>query len=238
MIFRQFLSADTGCASYLVGCAGYGRAAVVDPQFEVREYLETASRYGMRIEAVINTHIHADHRSGGRRLAEAAGAPLYFHRGADVTYAFRALDEGAEISLGNVVIRTLHTPGHTPESIALLVTDLTRSTEPWMVLTGDTLFVGDVGRPDLGGDAAGRDLYASVQRLMALPDYVEVYPAHISGSPCGKAMSGKTSSTVGFERRYNEALQWKTREDFVISIFTDVPPMPQDLLEIVTFNRT
>lgn len=238
MIFRQFLNADTGCASYLVGCAGHGRAAVVDPQFEVTEYVAGAARYGMKIEAIINTHVHADHRSGARRLAEAVSAPIFFHRSADVRYDFRALDDGDEISLGNVVIRALHTPGHTPESLALLVTDLTRSTEPWMVLTGDTLFVGDVGRPDLGGDDAGRDLHASVHRIMGLPDYVEVYPAHISGSPCGKVMSGKPSSTVGFERRYNKAWQCKTRDDFVMSIFSDVPPMPENFLEVVAFNRT
>jgi len=237
MIFRQFLNANTGCASYVVGCGGQGRAAVVDPQFEVAEYVDTASRYGMKIEAVINTHIHADHRSGGRRLAEAVSAPLYFHRSAEVRYDFRPLDDGDEISLGNVVIRALHTPGHTPESLSLLVTDLTRGPEPWMVLSGDTLFVGDVGRPDLGGDDAGRDLHSSLQRLMALPDYLEVYPAHISGSPCGRSMSGKPSSTIGFERRYNNALQWKTRDDFVTALFEDVPPKPEGFLEVVAFNR-
>jgi hydroxyacylglutathione hydrolase len=238
MILRQFLNANTGCASYVVGCAGHGRAAVIDPQFEFGEYVDMTSRYGMKIEAVLNTHVHADHRSGGRRLAEAVSAPLYFHRTADLRYDFKPLDDGEEISLGNVVIRALHTPGHTPESISLLVTDLTRGAEPWMVLTGDTLFVGDVGRPDLGGDDAARDLHSSLQRLIALPDYLEVYPAHISGSPCGRSMSGKPSSTIGFERRYNKALKCKTRDDFVTSIFEDVPPKPEDFLEVVAFNRS
>jgi len=136
----------------------------------------------MCVEAVISTHVHADHRSGERELAERTGAVLYLHRSANVAYPNAPLDDGAEISLGNVVIRVLHTPGHTPESISLLVTDRTRAPEPWFVLTGDTLFVGDVGRPDFGGTDAGRELYGSLQRLMALSDDVEVYPAHISGS--------------------------------------------------------
>jgi len=192
----------------------------------------------MRIEAVINTHVHADHRSGERRLHDLVPeSEIYMHANADVHYAFRPLVDGDEISLGNVVARVWHTPGHTPESIALLVTDRTRANEPWMVLTGDTLFVGDVGRPDLGGDDAAHDLHRSLERLMTLPDDVEVYPAHISGSPCGRAMSGKPSSTIGFERRHNAALQIRDRGAFIASIYTELPPKPQSFDEIIALNR-
>jgi hydroxyacylglutathione hydrolase len=191
----------------------------------------------MRIEAVFSTHVHADHRSGERELAALSGAALYHHRSAELEYAFTPLDDGAEVSLGNVVVRALHTPGHTPESLSLLVADRTRSDEPWMVLSGDTLFVGDVGRPDFGGDEAGRELHASLQRLLALPDYVEVYPAHISGSPCGRAMSGKPSSTIGFERRHNAALAHTGEEAFVAALFEGLTPKPPGYLEMIARNR-
>ena len=196
-----------------------------------------AARYGMRIEAVISTHVHADHRSGERELAKRTGADVYIHRSADVAYPNTPLDDAAELSLGNVVIRALHTPGHTPESIALLVTDRTRSPEPWFVLTGDTLFVGDVGRPDFGGLDAGRALYGSLQRLLALPDDVEVYPAHISGSPCGRAMSGKPSSTIGFERRNNSALQHRDVDAFVAALFEGLPVKPPGFVDMIATNR-
>jgi glyoxylase-like metal-dependent hydrolase (beta-lactamase superfamily II) len=191
----------------------------------------------MRIEAVISTHVHADHLSGERELAKRTGAELYLHRSADVTFPTTPLDDAAEISLGNVVIRVLHTPGHTPESISLLVTDRTRAPEPWFVLTGDTLFVGDVGRPDFGGIDAGRELYDSLQRLMALPDHVEVYPAHISGSPCGRAMSGKPSSTIGYERRNNPALQHRDVDAFAAALFEGVPAKPPGFAEMIATNR-
>jgi glyoxylase-like metal-dependent hydrolase (beta-lactamase superfamily II) len=192
----------------------------------------------MRIDAIVGTHVHADHRSGERELAVRTGAPIYFHPSADLKFDFNPLPDGAVISLGNVVIETLHVPGHTPESIALLVTDRTRGDEPWMVLTGDTLFVGDVGRPDLGGEHAAEDLYDSLHRkLLTLPDYVEVYPAHISGSPCGRSMSGKPSSTIGFERRYNPALAHRDRRAFAESLFRDVPPKPAGFFETIAANR-
>lgn len=191
----------------------------------------------MKIEAVFATHVHADHRSGARALADRTGATLYQHRSAALAYPFAPLDDGTEISLGNVVIRAMHTPGHTPESVCLLVTDRTRAAEPWFVLTGDTLFVGDVGRPDFGGDDAGRSLYASLQRLLALPDHVEVYPAHISGSACGRAMSGKPSSTIGFERRFNAALQAPDRDAFVAMLFEGLPEKPASFAEMIAANR-
>ena len=192
----------------------------------------------MRIEAVFGTHVHADHRAGERRLADASGAALYHHRSADVAYPFEPLDDGMEISLGNVVVRVVHTPGHTPESVSLLVTDRSRAAEPWMVLTGDTLFVGDVGRPDLGDAQAGRDLQSSLRRLLELPDYVEVYPAHISGSPCGRGMSAKPSSTIGFERRHNPALQHLGDDRFVASLFEGLPEAPPHFASIIAANRS
>jgi len=191
----------------------------------------------MRIEAVISTHVHADHRSGDRELAAQTGAAAYLHASADVSYPFTALADGAEVSLGNVVVHAWHTPGHTPESVSLLVTDRTRAPEPWLVLTGDTLFVGDVGRPDIGGADAGRALHASLQRLLSLPDHVEVYPAHISGSPCGRSMSGKPSSTIGFERRHNAALQHADRDAFVAALFESLPPKPPGFADMVAMNR-
>jgi glyoxylase-like metal-dependent hydrolase (beta-lactamase superfamily II) len=239
MIFRQLLNPATGCASYVIGCAGHGRAAIVDPQLAVEPYLEIAELYGMRIEAVVNTHVHADHRSGDRELAARTGASIYLHRSADVSFPFDALDDGAEIALGNVVLRAIHTPGHTPESISLLVIDRTRGDEPWMVLTGDTLFVGDVGRPDFGGPDEAKQLYRSLhERLLTLPDYIEVYPAHISGSPCGRAMSGKPSSTIGFERRHNRALFELDPDRFIAALFEDLPPKPDGFLETIALNRS
>ncbi|HEV2741419.1 MAG TPA: MBL fold metallo-hydrolase [Candidatus Elarobacter sp.] len=200
--------------------------------------MEIARERGMRIEAILNTHVHADHRSGDRALAEATGAPIYYHRSAELGYAFTPLDDGGEVSLGNVIVRAMHTPGHTPESTSYLVSDRTRAQEPWMVFTGDTLFVGDVGRPDLGGQQAAGVLFASLhEKLLVLPDYVEVYPAHISGSPCGRAMSGKPSSTIGFERRHNEALLAPDCETFVLGISTFLPPKPADFAETVRRNR-
>jgi hydroxyacylglutathione hydrolase len=199
--------------------------------------VEIARRYGMQIEAILGTHIQADHRSGERELAAVSGAAIRFHRSAQLGFPFTAVDDGVEISLGNVVIRVLHTPGHTPESISLLVTDLTRGNEPWMVLTGDTLFVGDVGRPDFGGEEGVQKLYDSLhEKLLSLPDHVEVYPAHISGSPCGRALSGKPSSTIGFERRFSSALQLD-RQRFADELFRDLPPKPANFLETIKLNR-
>jgi glyoxylase-like metal-dependent hydrolase (beta-lactamase superfamily II) len=192
----------------------------------------------MRIEAIINTHVHADHRSGERRLHELVPeSTIYMHADAKVQYRFHPLLDCDDVSLGNVIVRAWHTPGHTPDSISILVTDQTRATEPWMVLTGDTLFVGDVGRPDFGGEEAAATLYASLARLMTLPDYIEVFPAHISGSPCGRAMSGKPSSTIGFERRHNSALKQRDPAQFIRAIYEDLPAKPPEFEAIIAQNR-
>src|SRR5437868_6520942 len=208
MFFKQFLRDDLGCASYMVGDTDAGECAIVDPQWDISEYLATAEQKGMRIRYVIETHNHADHVSGHGKLARY-GAEIAVFDGAGVDYPHLALRDGDAIKLGDVYLGVLHTPGHRPEHIALSVTDSSRADEPWMVLTGDALFVGDVGRPDLAvkPEEGAAQLFTSLHsKLLNLPDGVEVYPAHVSGSLCGKSMSAKGSSTIGFERRYNHPL--------------------------------
>jgi len=239
MIFQPFFYPATGCASYLVGCGGKGIAAVIDPQLEdVDAYIAAAEAKGMRIAYVIDTHIQADHRSGGRVLAERTGGRYALHRDAQVGFPFEPLEDGQLIELGNVVLRVLHTPGHTAESICLVVTDRRRGEEPWFVLTGDTLFSGAVGRPDLPGqvETSATELYDSLHRLLALPDTVEVYPAHFGGSACGAGMNGKPMSTIGFERRWNPLLAL-ARDEFVRSVSEAIPPKPADMLEVLRFNH-
>jgi glyoxylase-like metal-dependent hydrolase (beta-lactamase superfamily II) len=245
MIFRQILHPATGCASYLFGCTGRGALAVVDPHFEhVDEYLFLAEQAEAPIVAIFETHVQADHLSGAQLLADRTGAPIYLHEAANVDFSHRTVRDGDEVQLGNDYIRILHTPGHSPDSISLIVGDRIRGDAPWFVLTGDTLFVGDAGRPDLtelGGDprrAASR-LYDSLfGKLLTLPDDIEVYPAHFAGSACGRAMSGKPSSTIGFERRFNPALQPRSREKFVAFMLEDLPPAPERHSEIRAANRS
>jgi glyoxylase-like metal-dependent hydrolase (beta-lactamase superfamily II) len=192
----------------------------------------------MRITHVIDTHIHADHRSGGPALAKKVGAPYCLHESADVTLPFEALRDGQEIELGNTRVKVLHTPGHTPESICLVVTDLRRGADPWFVLTGDTLFVGAVGRPDLPGRARenAAELYDSVHtKLLTLPDDLEVFPAHFAGSMCGAGMSGKPSSTIAFEKRWNPLLS-RSKDEFVAAL-ADVPAKPPEMENILSQNR-
>jgi len=238
MILRQFLHFDPVAASYLFGCGGRASAAVVDPVGEVAPYLRTAEETGMRILYVIDTHLHADHISAGRDLAKAAGAEYVLHGDADVTFPFRGVRDGQVLELGNVTIEVLHTPGHTPEHISLLVTDRTRSQEPWFVLTGHTLMVGDLGRTELATSAedGARSLFASVQKLKALPDHLEVLPGAYSGSVCGRSLSGKPTSTIGFERRYNKAFAIDDATDFVRFMVAEIPPAPPEAAAIRATN--
>ena len=239
MIFKPYYYFDTGCAAYLLGCGTLGRCAVVDAhEGDVGAYAAFAAAMGMRITHVIDTHVHADHRSGGRALAKKAGAAYCLHESADVALPFEPLHDGQEVELGNTRVKVLHTPGHTPESVCLVVTDLRRGTDPWFVLTGDTLFVGAVGRPDLPGrarESAGQ-LHDSIHsKLLSLPDDVEVYPGHFSGSVCGTGMSGKSSSTIAFEKRWNPMLA-KAREAFVNAL-SEVPPKPAEMERILLANQ-
>jgi len=212
---------------------------VVDPQQEIAPYLEAARATSMQIKYVIDTHMHADHISGGRRLVETTGAEYVLHAEAGTSYNFRGVREGDVLELGNVLIRVLHTPGHTPEHISLLVTDKTRGTDPWFVLTGHTLMVGDLGRTELasGAEEGARGLFESVQKLKALPDYLELYPGAFAGSVCGRSLSGKPMSTIGFERRFNKAFQLDDREAFVGFMLQNIPPRPPRAEEIRAINQ-
>lgn len=240
MIFRPFYRFETGCAAYVFGCGGQGVCCVVDPhEADIDAYLAFAKAKEMRIAYVFETHVHADHRSGGRVLAAKAGAVYALHRNADVGFPFQALDDEQVVELGNTVIRVLHTPGHTPESITLVVSDLRRGPDPWFACTGDTLFVGSVGRPDLPGHE--RDNAAELHRslhdkLLVLPDALEIYPAHFSGSACGAGLSGKPMSTLDFERRWNPLLGLE-RDAFVDELGASAPPKPEGMDEILRFNQ-
>jgi glyoxylase-like metal-dependent hydrolase (beta-lactamase superfamily II)/rhodanese-related sulfurtransferase len=234
MYFKQYLHDETGCASYFVASRQSREALVVDPQRRIQAYLELAEERDYRIVDVIDTHLHADHISGNRALADATGARLWLHEEADVVFPFHALHDGQELRLGQIIIEVVHTPGHRPESVSLLLTNPPRSPEPSMVLSGDTLFVGDVGRPDFGGAEGAQSQYTSVQRLLSLPDYVEVFPAHFEGS-CGKGMCGRPSTTIGFERRFNPVLQL-THEDF-LQTAGEVPARPLNMTAILATNQ-
>src|SRR5262245_3611517 len=239
MIFRPFYYYDLGCAAYVFGCAKIGKGVVVDARaVDLDSYTAFATAKNLRLTHVIDTHVHADHRSGGRELARRVGAHYCVHESADVRYPFTALHDGEEVELGNTRVRVLHTPGRSPDSACLVVTDLKRGTDPWFVLTGDTLFVGAVGRPDLPGRARenAAQLYASLhEKLLTLPDDLEVYPGHFSGSVCGAGLSGKPSSTIAFERRWNPMLS-KDREAFVAAL-ADVPAKPDGMEKMLAANR-
>jgi hydroxyacylglutathione hydrolase len=230
MILRQFLHSDPVAASYLFGCGGKSAGAVVDPVGDIAPYLEAATKTGMRILYVIDTHIHADHLSAGRALSEAAGADYVLFAGAGANFPFLGVADGDVLELGNVTAKVLHTPGHTPEHISLLVTDRTRSDEPWCVLTGHTLMVGDLGRTELASSAetGARSLFRSAARLKELADHVEVLPGAYSGSVCGRSLSGKPSSTIGFERRHNKAFRIEEEEEFVRAMVADIPAPPPE----------
>ncbi|MDE2361083.1 MAG: MBL fold metallo-hydrolase [Hyphomicrobiales bacterium] len=238
MILRQFLHREPVAVSYLIGCGGKGMAAVVDPVGDIEPYLSAAQEGGMRVCFVVDTHVHADHLSAGRRLAAAAKAEYVLSSKAAVSFPHRAVEDGDELPLGNVVAKVLHTPGHTPEHICLLVCDRTRADEPWFVLTGHTLMVGDLGRTELATDAAegARILFSTIRKLKALPDHLEVLPGAYAGSVCGRALSGKPWSTIGFEKRFNKAFRIDDEGEFVDFMLAEIPPAPPQAAEMRAAN--
>ena len=243
MILRPFLYEDTSCASYVFGCLSQSTLAVVDPHADlVDAYLAEAERVRAPIVAVFETHVQADHVSGLPALVDATGATAYLPAAAGVGFPHVPLADGEVVELGNTVVRALATPGHAPAHHAYVVGDRRRGDEgPWLVFTGDSLLVGDVGRPDLhaGGDPEplARTLYDSIQQLLELPDGVLVYPSHYGGSVCGRALSANPFSTIGFERSHNQALAAADVDSFVDELLVDVPPPPPDQAAIVAANR-
>ena len=238
MIVRQFLHRDPIAISYLFGCVGKGLGAVVDPLFPIEPYLKAAEAERTPIRFVFDTHLHADHASAGRALAEAAGAAYVLHESAETGFAFDGARDGETLELGNVSLSVLHTPGHTPEHLSLLVTDRTRAPEPWMLVSGHTLMVGDVGRTELAGDAVkgAKTLFASLARLRALPDHIEVLPGAYAGSVCGRGLSGNPRSSIGFERRFNEAFRVEDEESFVALMLKEIPSPPPRAAEFRAAN--
>jgi glyoxylase-like metal-dependent hydrolase (beta-lactamase superfamily II) len=238
MILRQFLHSDPVGISYLFGCGGKAAGAVVDPVGDIQPYLQAADNAGMRIHYVIDTHVHADHLSAGRELAAAAGAEYVLSTEAGVSFPHKGVRDGDVLPLGNVSATVLHTPGHTPEHICILVTDRTRANEPWFVFTGHTLMVGDLGRTELAASAeeGARQLFKSVRRLKELPDYVEVLPGAYAGSVCGRRLSGKPSSAIGFERRHNQAFTIEDEAEFVQFMVAEIPPAPPEAARIRAAN--
>ncbi len=241
MIFRQIIHDDLGCASYLIGDEGAGVAAVVDPRFEIDEYLDLARYMGVAIEHILETHNHADHVSGHGRLAAATGATIHIHRAAAPSYEHEPFDDGDELQLGAVRVRAMHTPGHRPEHTAFLLSDTERGEEPWAVLTGDTLFVGDIARPDLAVERSegARGIFRSLhEKLLALPDQVEVWPGHLGGSMCGgPGMNMKVCSTIGYEKAHNPMLAVADVDEFVSRSLARLGPQPPNFKAIVELNR-
>jgi len=246
VFFRQLLNDDTACASYLLGCKTHGRLAVVDPHVDlVDEYIRIADGQGIPIVAVLETHVQADHVSGLPALVARTGATPYLPEGANVEFEHQPLADGQVVELGNTELQAIATPGHAAAHHAYLVTDRTRGDEPWFVLTGDALLVGDAGRPDLHAhgeqtvEEMARTLYRSLtERLLALPDDLALYPAHYSGSVCGRGLSANPISTIGFERRHNRALQFDSEDAFVEALLRDIPAVPEQQQAIVAANRT
>ena len=238
LLFKQFLDDDLGCASYLVGDERAGIAVVVDPPYAIEPLLEEAERRDVRLVGVVETHTHADHVSGHGRLALEHGVPIHVHTAAEAAFPHEPLEDGTEIDVGDVVLRTIHTPGHRPEHCCFAVIDRSRGDDPWLVLTGDSLFVGDAGRPDLAVDVqeGAEGMFRSLRRIVELGDGVEVFPGHVAGSLCGAAMSSKASTTIGFERRFNHALRGELQE-FVEAALGSQPPRPPNMERIVELNR-
>jgi hydroxyacylglutathione hydrolase len=242
MFTQQFFIEGLGCASYLVGCEAKGIAAVIDPDRNVQKYIETAQNRGLKITHIIETHLHADHVSGNSDLAARTGAEIYLHETSGAEFPHKKVKQDDLIELGNIHLKVLHTPGHTPESITLLVTDTTRANEPWLALTGDTLFVGDIGRPDLVGVEAARglagDMHESIiHKLLPLNDSLLIYPGHGAGSLCGKSIGSMRSTTLGFERKYNPALSPREKGVFIDFATSDLPEQPGNHTRIKAMNR-
>lgn len=240
-MFSKQLATKESTLSYFFGCGGKGKAVAVDVVAGDEEwFIEEARKAGVPINYVIDTHVHADHYSGGRKLAQMVGAPYCLHESNNVRvkFKFAPLHDGQLLDIGNVKIEVIHTPGHTPDSICLLVTDLRRGDVPWFVITGDTLFVGATGRPDLLGRERemAAILHDSIQhKLMSLPNEVEIFPGHQAGSVCGAGLSGKPSSTIGFEKRCNPGLRMD-KKDFIVSLLKEIPPRPANMDSIVAAN--
>jgi hydroxyacylglutathione hydrolase len=241
VIFRQITHEDLGCASYFIGDHSAGVAAVVDPRFEIDQYLELARYLDVQIDHVLETHNHADHVSGHGRLAAATGATIHIHRIANAEYEHEPFDDGYELALGSLKVRAVHTPGHRPEHTAFALVDGSRGDEPWAVLTGDSLFVGDVARPDLAveREQGAREIFHSLhQRLLTLAPETEVWPGHLGGSLCGgPGMDMKVSSTIGYERRHNDLLNGLAEPDFVERTLASLGPQPPNFQSVVNLNR-
>jgi hydroxyacylglutathione hydrolase len=245
MFFRQLLNDDTACASYLLGCKSSGEFAVVDPHADlVEDYVALADSQGARIVAVLETHLQADHPSGLPALLQRTAATAYMPQGSGVEFDHHPLADGEVVKLGNTELRAVSTPGHALAHHAYVVTDHARSPDPWLVLTGDALLVGDAGRPDLhaGGDHSveemARTLYRSLtEKLLALPDDLALFAAHYSGSVCGRSLSPTPVSTLGYERRNNKALAFASEDEFVSFLTNDIPPAPEQQAAIVAANR-
>jgi hydroxyacylglutathione hydrolase len=241
VLFRQFVDDDLGCASYLIGDESAGTAVVIDPAYAIEQYLAEAKRQKARIVRVLETHTHADHVSGHGRLALEHDLPVSVHPEAGVQFAHEPLEDGQEVELGEVTIRVLHTPGHRPEHCCFAVIDRSRGDEPWLVITGDSLLVGDAARPDLAtaAEEGAREMFTSLQRLLELPDGVQVYPGHVAGSLCGASMSSMHSSTIGFERRFNHKLRLVggSESEFVGETTGSSAPRPPNMERIVELNQ-
>jgi glyoxylase-like metal-dependent hydrolase (beta-lactamase superfamily II) len=246
MFFRQLLNDETACASYVFGCLTHRQLAVAEPHIDlVEDHIVLAESQGAPIVAVLDTHVQADHVSGMAELVKRTGATAYLPEGAGVAFDHHALRDGETVKLGNTEILAIATPGHAVAHHAYLVTDRRRADEPWLVLTGDALLVGDAGRPDLHAhgehtvEEMARSLYRSLtERLLTLPEHLVLCPSHYSGSVCGRGLSANPVSTIGFERHHNAALQYASEDEFVEALLQDIPPAPEQREAIVTANRS
>jgi len=241
MYFKQITTPGLGCFSYVIGCPATGEMVVVDPKRDVQDYLDISRDEGMKIVHVIDTHVHADHVSGAQELKSHTGCDVMVYETSPVTYDFTPLKEDEKLTVGNAGLKVLYTPGHTPDALSLLVTDFSRGNEPWMLLTGDVLFVNDIGRPDLVGDAKLDEQIQNLWNTLYVkfnnfPDSLEIFPAHGAGSLCGRGMSSKPSSTLGFERRHNPMLGFDSYEAFHLAMSQEFPARPKSFTHIISTN--